>query len=70
MAVKVLVSVDREAALEAVQALDALAIALSENEARWPKKLKARTRQAREKLVRAIGIRAFTAGLADGYVFE
>jgi hypothetical protein len=70
MAVKILVSVDREAALEAVQALDALSTALLEHEAHWPKKLQSRYKQARTKLVRAIGIRAFTAGIADEYAFE
>jgi len=70
MAVRVLVSVDREAALEAVQALDALSTALLAHEAHWPKKLKSRTRHAREQLIRAIGIRAFTAGVVDSCVFE
>jgi hypothetical protein len=70
MAVKVLVSVDREAALQAVQALDALSTALLENEAHWPRKLKTKYKHARTTLVRAIGIRAFTAGIADEYAFE
>lgn len=70
MAVKVLVSVDREAALEALQTLDALGSALLASESRWPKKLKSRYKHARRDLVNAIGLRAFTTGVADLGLFK
>ncbi|MEJ0028190.1 MAG: hypothetical protein WDN01_19350 [Rhizomicrobium sp.] len=63
MKAKVLVPVDRDAAVEAIRALDALGDALRETG--WPKKLKRQYRQARRDLVDAIGYAALFAGIAD-----
>jgi hypothetical protein len=63
MKAKVLVPVDRNAALEAIRALDALGDALRAYEARWPKSLKRQVRDARRDLLDAVGIAAFTNGI-------
>jgi hypothetical protein len=64
MKAKVLVKVEREAALEAIRTLDALGAALGEDSARWPKRLKRRYKQARSELVTALGWWAQNHGLA------
>ena len=58
MKAKILVQVERDAALEALRTLDAMSAALKQHEPRWPKRLKRQYRQARQELVRAIGWRA------------
>jgi hypothetical protein len=63
MKAKVLVPVDRNAALEAIRALDALRDALREYEAHWPKALKRQYRDARRDLLDAVGIAAFHNGI-------
>ncbi|HUO88475.1 MAG TPA: hypothetical protein VMU08_04815 [Rhizomicrobium sp.] len=68
MKARVLIHVDREAALEAVRALDALGEALREHEPNWPKKLKRRYRNARRDLVQALGYAALISGVADRVV--
>jgi hypothetical protein len=65
MKAKVLIHVDREAALEAIRTLDALGEALLEAEHDWPKKLKRKYRHARRDLVHAIGYAALFAGVSD-----
>jgi len=65
MKAKVLVPVDRNAALEAIRALDALREALSEYEPRLPKTLRRQVKDARRDLMHAVGIAAFTHGI-DG----
>ena len=68
MKARVLIHVDREAALEAIRTLDALGEALREVEPNWPKKLKRRYRQARRDLVHALGYVALISGVADRVV--
>lgn len=70
MKAKILVSVDRDAALEAIRTLDALGVALLEYETRRPKKLRSRYQEARRDLVRAVGCRAHTSGVADLALFD
>jgi hypothetical protein len=65
MRAKVLVQVDREAALHAIQALDALSGALNDQDAGWPKKLRKRYVAARQELADAIGLWAFCNGVAE-----
>jgi hypothetical protein len=65
MKAKVLVRVDRDAALEAIRTLDALGDALREHEPKWPKKLKRKFKEARRELVLAIGVAAHSTGVAD-----
>jgi hypothetical protein len=65
MKAKVLVRVDRNAALEAIRTLDALGDALREHEPKWPRKLKRKYKQARRELVLAIGVAAHSTGIAD-----
>ncbi len=63
MKAKILVPVERDAAVEAIRALDALGEAL--REIGWPKKLKRQYKDARRELVDAIGSAALFAGIAD-----
>ncbi|MBS0472326.1 MAG: hypothetical protein JSR60_14735 [Proteobacteria bacterium] len=63
MKAKVLVNVEREAALEAIRALDALGDALAESG--WPKKLKRTYRDARAGLIEAVGYAALLNGLSE-----
>ena len=65
MKAKILVRVDRDAALEAIRTLDALGNALREHEPKWPKKLKRKYKDARRELVLAIGVAAHSTGIAD-----
>jgi hypothetical protein len=65
MSVKVLVRVDRKAALKAIRMLDALSHALAESDAHWSKKLKRKYRDARGELVDAIRHLANCNGIAD-----
>jgi hypothetical protein len=64
MKAKVLVNVDRDAALEAIRALDALGDALGEGGG-WPKKLKRTYRDARAGLIEAVGYAALFNGLNE-----
>jgi hypothetical protein len=64
MKAKIVVQVERDAALEAIRTLDALGAALKESEARWPKRLKRRYKQARTQLVESLGWWARSHGLA------
>ena len=64
MKAKVLVPVDRNTALEAIRALDALGAALSEHDRNLPKALRRQYMDARRDLVDAVGLAAFTTGLA------
>jgi hypothetical protein len=61
MKARILVRVERGAALEAIRALDALGAALHEHEQHWPKHLKRQYKQARHELVRAVGWRALAS---------
>jgi hypothetical protein len=70
MKAKVLVRVDRQAAIEAILALDAMVDALREREPKWPKKLKRKYKAARRELVLAIGNAALSTGLADFAVID
>ncbi|MBL6938777.1 MAG: hypothetical protein ISS15_09425 [Alphaproteobacteria bacterium] len=63
MKAKVMVHVDRDAALEAIRALDALREAMREYEAHWPKALKRQVRDARRDLLDAVGYAAFINGI-------
>jgi hypothetical protein len=65
MKAKVLVRVDRDAALEAIRTLDALGDALREHEPHWPRKLKRKFKSARRELVLAIGVAAHSTGVAE-----
>jgi len=65
MKAKVILSVDRDVALDAIRALDALGEALLAHTERLPKKLRRQYKDAREDLVRAVGFRAHFAGIAD-----
>ena len=68
MKAKVLVPVDRDAAVEAIRALDALGDALRETG--WPKKLKRQYKDARRDLVDAIGYAALFAGISENAVID
>ncbi len=70
MKAKVLVRVDRDAALEAIRTLDALSAALEEQDTHWPRRLKRRYRQARDRLVQATGALAQRHGLAELTAFD
>jgi hypothetical protein len=61
MRAKVLVRVDRQAALNAIRALDAL----NEQESGWPKNLRKRYAEARRELADAIGQWGFLNGVAE-----
>ncbi len=61
MRAKVLVRVDRQAALNAIHALDAL----SRQDSNLPKKLRKAYGQARQELTDAIGQWAFCNGVAE-----
>jgi hypothetical protein len=63
MKAKVLVHVERNTALEAIRALDALGEALDESG--WPKKLKRTYRDARAGLIEAVGYAALFGGLNE-----
>ena len=63
MRAKVLVSVDRQAALNAILALDALSGALDETS--WPKKLRRKYVEARNELAEAIGQFGFCHGISE-----
>ena len=65
MKARVIVGVDRDVALDAIRALDALGEALLAHTERLPKKLRRQYKDAREDLVRAVGFRAHFAGIAD-----
>lgn len=65
MRAKVLIRVDRNAALEAIRTLDALGTALLAHETALPKDLRRRYKGVRRDLVRALGWTAHSAGLAD-----
>jgi hypothetical protein len=65
MKAKVIVGVDRDVALDAIRALDALGEALLAHTERLPKKLRRQYKDAREDLVRAVGFRAHFAGVAE-----
>ena len=65
MKARVLVRLDREIALDAIRALDALGGALLEHESDLPKRLKKQLKSARRELVRAIGWQARYLDLAD-----
>jgi hypothetical protein len=70
MAVRVLVRVDRKAALKAILALDAMSDELIARRAPWPKRLKRKYKEARHELLAAIGHFAFCAGLPDTAPFS
>ena len=70
MKAKVLVRVDREAAVEAIRTLDALGEALREHEPNWPKKLKRKFKEARRELVLAIGVAAHSTGVSELAVID
>ena len=70
MKAKVLVRVERDAALEAIRTLDALGAALEENESGWPKRLKRRYKQVRDRLVEATGALAQRQGLEELGAFD
>jgi len=64
MKAKVLIRVDRNAALQAIRALDAMGEALLRHEPRWPKRLKRSYKEARRDLIRAAGSAASNHGFA------
>jgi hypothetical protein len=70
MKAKVLVRVERDAALEAIRTLDALSIALLAHEHRWPKRLKRQYERVRTRLVSAAGLLAQLNELGDQAVFD
>ena len=59
MRAKVLVHVDRQAALNAIRVLDAMA------EQDWPKKLRKKYAEARQDLAEAIGVWGLYNGVAE-----
>ena len=65
MRAKVLVSVDRQSALNAIHALDSLSMALGEKQSLLPKKLRKKYVEARQELAAAIGHWAFCNGIAE-----
>jgi hypothetical protein len=65
MKARILVRVEREAALDAIRTLDALGAALREHDAHWPKQLKRQYKQARLELARAVGWRAYAVPPAE-----
>lgn len=70
MKAKILVSVERDAALEAIRTLDALGTALKELEPRWPKRLRRRYEKTRHDLVRATGWWAACNAITDVSVLD
>ncbi len=70
MKAKIRVHVDRDAALEAIRALDAFGDMLREADLDWPKSLKRKYKDARRELVHAIGYAANFAGIADHAVID
>ncbi len=70
MKAKVLVRVDREAAVQAIRALDALGDALREHEPHWPKQLKRTYKFARRDLLDTIGYAANFSGIAENAVID
>jgi len=68
MKAKILVPVDRDAAVEAIRALDALGDAL--RDIGWPKRLKRQYKDARRDLVLAIGYAANFSGIAERAVID
>ncbi len=68
MKAKILVPLDRDAAVEAIRALDALGEAL--HDIGWPKKLKRQYKEARRELVGAIGHAALFSGIAEQAVVD
>ena len=65
MRAKILVSVDRQAALNAILVLDSLSLALGEKDSLLPKKLRKKYVEARQELAAAIGHWAFCNGVAE-----
>ena len=65
MKAKILVKVDRDAALDAIRTLDALSGALKNSQSRWPKRLKRQYEKARQDLVSAAGLWAQCNGLVS-----
>ena len=65
MKAKVIVGVDRDVALDAIRALDALGEALLAHTERLPKKLRRQYKEARDDLVRAVGFRGHFAGIPE-----
>lgn len=70
MGVKVLVRVDRKAALKAIRVLDDLSHALAEDDVRWSKKLKRKYQEARAELVDAIRHLASCNGIAEPWLSD
>lgn len=64
MKAKVLVRVDRNAALDAIRTMDALVDALLNQKSEWPKKLKRQYKDVRRDLIRAAGSAADNHGFA------
>ena len=65
MKAKVKVSMDRDAALAAIRALDAMGDALGAASPDWPKPVKRSYREARRQLIEAVGYVAMTAGITE-----
>ena len=65
MKAKVLVHVDRDAALAAIRTLDAMGEALRADGHDWPKSLKRSYKETRRELIEAVGYAALTTGLVD-----
>jgi hypothetical protein len=65
MKAKVLIRVERDAALDAIRTLDALGTALKQRDPRWPKQLRRRYEKTRHDLVRATGWWAEFNALTD-----
>jgi hypothetical protein len=70
MKAKVLVRVDRDAAVEAIRTLDALSAALQTHEPRWSKRLRRQYEQTRHDLVSAAGWWAHCNGVTDFTVID
>jgi hypothetical protein len=70
MKAKIRVQVDRDAALDAIRALDAMGSALLDADPDWPKSLKRQYKDARRLLLDAVGYAAMTAGVADLAVID
>jgi hypothetical protein len=65
MKARVLVPVDREAALAAIRVLDAMGDVLRADGHDWPRSLKRSYKEARRELIEAVGYAALTAGLVE-----
>jgi len=65
MKAKVRVYVDRDVALAAIRALDAMGDALHAADSGWPKPLKRTYKHTRRQLIEAVGYVAMTTGVAD-----